>query len=168
MNSKLIIIYLLVFAAVLILLRTAGTIEINNNELLGYVLMIYGLSLFYSSFISKQNILLFVGSAIFMSGVLFFIIGNFELANLGQLMIPAAIFILSISSLMLFISDKANRTSIYAAIILFAAGIGVLALMGTQGIDKFFENTIIISEIYWPVLVILLAVVVLINRESKQ
>jgi len=168
MRSNLIVVYLLVFLALLILLRTLNVIEINNEELLGYVLIISGLSLFYSSFINNKKIILFTGSVTFLCGILFFVIGNFEFQDTDKLIIPAIILILSFGSFMLYLSDTAQKIMLYLSIILFTAGIGAIALIGTQGMSRFFDNVIFIGEKYWPVPAILIVVIILVNREYKN
>ncbi len=168
MRNNLIIVYLLIFISLLILLSSIGVISISNNELIGYGLITYGLSLFYSAYIEKKKLTIFIGSAVFLVGVLFFIMGNFEFENTDSIFVPAVIFILSISSLMIFLSDTNFKLGIYAAIILFTAGIGTLALMSTHGIENFITYTVDIFKIYWPLLIILLAVIALVNKDIKE
>ena len=167
MRNNLIIVYLVIFISVLIFLRFIGIIIINNDELIGYGLITYGLSLFYSAFIESRKLFIFIGSTVFLIGVFFFIMGNFEFENTDKIFVPAAIFILSVSSFMLFLSDRGFKVGMYAAIILFTAGIGTLALMSPNGIGNFITYTIDIFKKYWPVLIILLAVIALVNKDIK-
>ena len=168
MYNNLLVIYLLTFLASLIFLRMVGIITITDSELVGYGLIIYGLSLFYSSYINSKKLFLFIGSGIFLCGVLFFLIGNFELWNIDQLLIPASIFILSIGLFMVYLSDISYRNIMYIALILFAIGIGAMALISQNGIEGYFENTLLITRIYWPILIILFIVVALVNRNAKE
>ncbi|MCZ6701862.1 MAG: hypothetical protein O6940_02345 [Ignavibacteria bacterium] len=168
MRNNLILIYLLVFVAILIFLRALGVIHISNDELLGYVLIIYGLSLFYSSFISGRKIFLFVGSTTFLIGIIFFLFSNFQFQNTHDFILPAIIFILSISSFMVYLSDTTQKISVYIAIILCVLGVGAMALISKNGITGYFINIVFISEIYWPMLIILIVVVMLVNKDSKQ
>ncbi len=168
MRNNLILIYLLVFVVILILLRTFGVIHISNDELLGYVLIIYGLSLFYSSFVSGRKIILFVGSTIFLIGIIFFLLSNFQFQNTHNFILPAIIFILSISSFMVYLSDTTQKISVYIATILCALGVGAMALIIKNGITGYFVNIVFITEIYWPMLIILIVVVMLVNKDSKQ
>ncbi len=168
MRNNLILIYLLVFVAILIFLRALGVIYISNDELLGYVLIIYGLSLFYSSFISGRKIFLFIGSTTFLIGIIFFLLSNFQFQNTHDFILPAVIFILSISSFMVYLSDTTQKISVYIAIILSAIGIGAMVLISKNGIAGYFANIVFITEIYWPMLIILIVVVILVNKNSKQ
>lgn len=168
MYNKLLVIYLLTFLAVLIFLRIIGIITVTDSELIGYGLIIYGLSLFYSSYINRKKLILFIGSGIFLSGVLFFLIGNFELWNLYQLLIPASLFIFSISFFMVYLSDTSHKNTMYFALILFTIGIGAMALISVNGVEGYFENALLITRIYWPVLIILFVVVALVNRNAKE
>jgi len=167
MRNNLIIVYLVIFISVLILLRSISVIIINNNELIGYGLITYGLSLFYSAYIESRKIFVFIGSTVFLIGIYFFITGNFEFENTDKIFVPAVIFILSVSSFMLYLSDKGFKVGMYAAIILFTAGVGSLALMSTHGIENFITYAVSIFNIYWPVLIILLAVIALVNKDIK-
>jgi hypothetical protein len=168
MRNNLILIYLLLFVAILILLRALGVIHISNDELLGYVLIIYGLSLFYSSFISGRKIFLFIGSTIFLIGIIFFLLSNFQFQNTHDFILPAIIFVLSISSFMVYLSDTTQKISVYIAIILCALGIGAMALIIKNGIAGYFVNIVFITEIYWPMFIILIVVVMLVNKNAKQ
>jgi len=69
---------------------------------------------------------------------------------------------------MIFLSDTDFKLGMYAAIILFTAGIGTLALMSTHGIQNFFVYTVDVFKIYWPLLIILLAVIALVNKDIKE
>ena len=126
MYNKLLVIYLLTFLALLIFLRAIGVINISNSELIGYGLMIYGLSLFYSSFIVRGKLFLFIGTGIFLSGVVFFLIGNFELWNIDQLLIPASLFIFSISFFMVYLFDWSHKSMMYFAVALSGNFVGLL------------------------------------------
>jgi hypothetical protein len=167
MYNKLLVIYLLTFLALLIFLRAIGVINISNSELIGYGLMIYGLSLFYSSFIVRGKLFLFIGTGIFLSGVVFFLIGNFELWNIDQLLIPASLFIFSISFFMVYLFDWSHKSMMYFAVALFVVGIGVMALISKNGIGGYFENALLIMRIYWPIGIILFFVVALVNKNAK-
>ena len=168
MRNNLILVYLFIFLTVLILLRSLTIINITNDELIGYGLMIYGLSLFYSAHIENRKSLIFIGSAVFLLGLMFFILGNFVFEHTDVIFIPAAIFILSISALMLFLSDTSYKAGLYSFIILFTAGIGSLAIFSTHGIDNITGNAVTVFTLYWPVLIILAAVVILVNRDKKE
>ncbi len=168
MQRNLIIIYLLIFLSVIILLKMFGVIWIANNELLGYALIVYGLSLFYSSFIHGKKIFLFIGSILFLVGLLLFVTENFEFENTGLLVLPSSIFILSISSFMVYLSDTKQKLMGYLSAILLAAGIGVTALISTQGIPGFFGNVVAVAGKYWTIIVILIIVIILVSKESKE
>ena len=168
MYNKLLVIYLLTFLGFLIFLRAIGAINISNSELIGYGLMIYGLSLFYSSFIMRRKLFLFIGSGIFLGGVVFFLVGNFELWNIDQLLIPASIFIFSFSFLMVYLLDRSHKSMMYYALTLFVIGIGVMVLISKNGVVGYFENALLITRLYWPIVIILFFVVALVNRNAKE
>jgi heme/copper-type cytochrome/quinol oxidase subunit 2 len=69
---------------------------------------------------------------------------------------------------MVYLSDTSKKNMLYLALILLTAGIGAMALVSETGIDGYFENTVLITRIYWPVIIILFFVVVLVNRNAKE
>ena len=168
MQRNLIIIYLLIFLSVIILLKMLGVMWISNNELLGYALIVYGLSLFYSSFIHKRKIFLFIGSVLFLAGLLLFVIENFEFENTDRLILPSSVFVLSISSFMVYLSDTQQKLIGYLSAILLAAGMGITALISTQGIPGFFGNVVAVAGKYWTIIVILIIVIILVSKESQE
>ena len=69
---------------------------------------------------------------------------------------------------MLFIFDNKSKTPVYSAVILLAGGIGAMALVSPHGIDNFTDNVYLFFEVFWPVLIILAAVILLINKDSGK
>jgi len=69
---------------------------------------------------------------------------------------------------MVYLSDTTQKISVYIAIILCVLGVGAMALISKNGITDYFINIVFISEIYWPMLIILIVVVMLVNKDSKQ
>jgi hypothetical protein len=69
---------------------------------------------------------------------------------------------------MVYLADMPKKNMLYLALIFFTVGIGAMVLVSTTGIDGYFENAVLITSIYWPVIIILFFVVVLVNRNAKE
>ena len=96
------------------------------------------------------------------------LIENFEFIDANRLILPASVFILSIGSFMIFLSDTGQKLPFYIAVILLTAGIGVTALMSTHGLPGFFNNVVSVASNYWTILVILIIVIVLVGKDIKE
>ncbi|GBD86401.1 hypothetical protein BMS3Abin03_00320 [bacterium BMS3Abin03] len=168
MQRRFIYFYLLLFLLILTVLRMYEIITFNNNELIGYALIIYGLSVYYSSYIKTKKVGLVLGSAIFLTGVVFFILGNFEIANATQIIIPSVILITSLSIFMLYVYDVTKKISLYIALILFSAGVAYIGFGSVHGYRNFIFYISEISVRYWPVLVILVIISILTNKGLKK
>ena len=69
---------------------------------------------------------------------------------------------------MVYLSDTTQKISVYISIILCVLGVGAMALISKNEITGYFVNIVFITEIYWPMLIILIVVVMLVNKDSKQ
>jgi len=143
-------------------------ISFNNNELIGYALIIYGLSVYYSSHIKSKKLGLFLGSAIFLTGVIFFILGNFEIADKVQIIIPSIILIISFSIFMLYVYDTSLKIPLYISLVLLLAGVAYIGFNSKYGYRNFIPHISEITVRYWPVLVILVVISILANKGLKK
>jgi hypothetical protein len=161
-----ILIYLLTFLALSILLKLWGIIDFDNNEIWGYGLIFYGISLVYISFGNNQRGRLFIGSIIFLAGLFLFIISKFEFFQVSILIIPALLLIFSISFFMLFLDNLKDKTVLLISVIFFIAGTIDTLYNGEISISTFFDSILQITLNYWPVVLIAIGIILIIHREK--
>ncbi len=168
MENRIILLYLVILSAILILLRVLGVAHFNNDELISYILIIYGLGLYYSSYLKNMKTGLFLGSAMFLSGIVFLVIGNFEFMDTNQLVLPSIIMITAISIFMLYLNDQTNKLTLYLSIALFAFGVFYIGFTSEHGYYNLIPYLLQMIKLYWIVIVMLIVVAVLVNREIKN
>ena len=168
MKNKLIYIYLAVFLLVLIVLRTVGLAHFNNYELFSYIIISYGLSLFYQAYLTKNKFELLIGSIVFLAGVVFFVIGNFEFTDIGNLLIPSLILIAAFSLFMLYIYDPEQRALFYISVVLILSGVVYIWFISKQGYSNFLGYMTELAKLYWPVVILLGAAIIFVNKGLKK
>ncbi len=163
-----IIIYLLTFLAISIIFKIFGIINAGTAEIFGYACIFYGTSVVYTSFGKKQKKILFIGSSVFLIGIILFLLSNFEFANPSRLVFPVIILISAISAFMLFLEDREDRYALFSSITLLAAGIILTLITGAPNFPAFINALANILLKYWVVLLIAAGIIFLISRDSRS
>jgi hypothetical protein len=145
-----------------------GVIDVTTVELLGYALIFYGITLVYTSFGKNHTGILFIGSSLFLTGLLLFLINNFEFTNSNEIIFPAVLLIIGINFLMLFLDNTERLSFIAVSLTAIFSAIIVTFLLGSITFRTFFISIINIVEKYWPIVIIAVGLIVLLNIEHKR
>jgi hypothetical protein len=167
-NNQPILIYLLIFLALSILLKLFGVIDVSNIELLGYALIFYGITMVYTSFGKKQPVVLFFGSSLFLTGILLFLLSNFEFTNTSETVFPSILLITGIDFLMLFFDNPSRKSFLAVSVTAILSAIVVTILLGSITVQNFFTSIINISVKYWPVVLIAAGLLILLSIEHRR
>jgi hypothetical protein len=159
-----IISYLLIFLLILILLRVAGFINIQNVELLGYILIYFGLSYVFNSFGNKRKGALFTSTVIFLVGVVLFIISNFEIQQLSKLIIPSSFMIIGIGLFMTYLDGNQLTYILLLSLLFIAVGIIITIIYGEITSHSFYASFLGVTEKYWSVLLIFAGIFLLFRK----
>ena len=155
---------LLLFAAVSVFLNIFGILEIDSTTFFGYGLIFYGVASVYTSFGEKNKVLIFIGSAAFLTGIVISLPSHFDFIHPLNVFIPSSILIAGISLLIVFLDDTSNKTILLAASLLLIAGIiFILAVRNVQP-AVFGESILKIIEVYWPVLLVISGITIILKR----
>ena len=146
--------YLLILLLFFILLKITGIINIRNIELLGYVLILFGLSYVFNSFGNNRKGVLFTSTIIFLCGMVLFIISNFEITQPSKLIIPSSLMIVGIGLLMTYIDSTQITYILLLSLLFIAAGIIVTIMHGEINFHSFCLSIVGVVEKYWSVLII--------------
>jgi hypothetical protein len=147
-----------------ILLNITGITGIDSEELIGYGLIFYGVATVYTSFGEKNKFLIFIGSAIFLSGILISLPAHFDFIRPMNIFIPSSVLIAGISLFIVFFDDTNNKTILFASIILTIAGIIFIFTARQIQAVIFGESILKIIEVYWPVLLVISGITILLKR----
>jgi hypothetical protein len=166
-NNQLALIYFLIFLTLSIVLKLFGIIDFISVELIGYALIFYGITLVYTSFGNKQTVILFIGSSLFLVGLILFLINNYEF-NSKEIIFPSLLLIIGINFLMLFFDDPTRKGYLAISLTSIISAIIVTTLLGSITVKTFFTSIINIGDKYWPIVLIAVGLVILLNREHKR
>jgi len=160
--------YLLIFLGLSLLLKFFGIIEFSIPEIFSYALIFYGISLVYLSFGRNKKAALFVGTVIFLCGLVFFLINNFDFTEPEKLIIPSFMFISGAGFLMLFIDDIYNILLLVISVVFILLGVFSAFILGTVEASSYFISLWYIIQKYWPVAIILAAIIWFLRKEEKN
>lgn len=154
-----------IFILLVYVLKLFGIITVSTGKVISYAFLLYGIVSVYLTMGTHRRAGLFLGTSIFLTGVVLFIIEHFDIIQPGILILPSLLFIVGIGFLMLFLDDFSNRVFLYTSAIL--VGCSVLSAMLTRRVPFFGFAGRITSGLldYYPVFLILLGVYILLNRK---
>jgi hypothetical protein len=159
-----IISYLLILLLFLILLKITGFLNIHNVELLGYVLIFFGLSYVFNSFGNRRKGVLFTSTVIFLIGLVLFIISNFEIQHLSKLIVSSSLMIIGTGLLMTYIDGDQLNYILVLSLLLITAGIIITITQGEITFRSFFSSFMWVTEKYWSVVLIFAGVFLLFRK----
>jgi hypothetical protein len=161
-----IISYLLIFLLFLILLKITGLINIHNVELLSYIFVFFGLSYLFNSLGDNRRGVLFTSTVIFLIGIVLFVISNFEIQHLSELIIPSALMIIGVGLLLIYIDGITAPFFLFMSLLFMTAGIIISITNGGITFHSFGYSFMGVIKKYWPVLIIFVGVFLLFRKRN--
>jgi hypothetical protein len=152
------------FIIVSVILNISGLTEIGPNEFTGYIMIFYGIATVYTSFGEENKFLIFIGSVIFLSGIVISLPSHFDFIKPLNIFVPSSILIAGISLFIVYFDNTKNRAVLFASLILTIAGL--IFILGARQIQfaVFGESFLKIIEVYWPVLLIISGITIILKR----
>jgi hypothetical protein len=145
-----------------------GLISFNNLELLGYSFIFLGVGMVYIAFSRSQAAVIFSGTSLFLVGILLFVVSIFEFASVGRLIIPSLFLISGTALFMIWINETWRKIHLISSIILIFIGFVLILFMGSITFVNFANSVANIILNYWPVLLIVLGIVIIIKLEERR
>lgn len=161
MTNKTIAALVLGFLVVSILLSLLGIIDIRAEDVLGYAIIILGLSLVYPAYRSNQKLIIFVGSGIFLTGIAIIIFSSFELNAGAKFITPLLLIITGISLLVVYLSEISKKIFLIISVIALTSGTVMIYYQKPSGIAHIISSVYPVIEVVWPVFLILVVIIIL-------
>ncbi|HUX60029.1 MAG TPA: hypothetical protein VMV32_01855, partial [Ignavibacteriaceae bacterium] len=108
----------------------------------------------------------FLGTVIFLSGIILFVTNNFDFYKISGILLPSVFLIIGVGFLMLFIDNPAEKTVLTLAVIFIVFGLILTIILGTLSAHSFLKAILYIAQKYWILAVILIMIILLIKREK--
>ena len=166
-KNQLIGILTILFIIISVLLNIFEMTYISSNNIFGYSFIILGSSLAYTAIIQNKKTIVFIGSATFLSGVLLIILDNFEIYIRQDFILPIILLVAGCSLLMAYLTDFAKRILLLLSIIFLVAGFTLLIFQKSFDFGIYYRSVLSIISVYWPIILIMVFVIIIINRTEK-
>lgn len=160
--------YLLIFLALSIILELFNLINFEGTELISYVFIFLGIGSVYLSFGRGKGIIIFFGSLIFLTGLILFLFNNFEFTDPYGIIFPAVFLVFGISALMVFFDNMENKVMLLTSLIFILTGFIFTMVIGSLSFTEFVNSIVNITLSYWPVILIVLGIILIITFEEKK
>ena len=160
--------YALSFLLLAYAIKLLGFVDFSTLEILAYTFIFYGVSQVYLSMGNDKKLALFLGSAIFLLGVEFFLLDNFDITSTSSIIFPSALLILGIGSLMLFLDNTGDKAIMFISLIFILLGIIYSTNVGSMRFGNFFTALFQLFSRYWLIFVLSLVIIFFISREKKS
>jgi hypothetical protein len=158
-------ILLAAFLLAMFFLSGIGVLGFSTTEILSLLLIVAGIGLAYIGLGDKVDIVVFLGTVLFLVGTLVLTNLNFEVKIENTAYIPIVLLISSVGFLMIYINSTSKKFNLLISMLLL---ISAFTLIFTQTKFEFggFVGAILpLLNVYWPAIVIFLLLVILLRKD---
>jgi hypothetical protein len=166
-KNQLIGILTVLFIVISVLLRIFEIAYVSVNDIFGYSFIILGSSLAYTAFIQNKKLIAFIGSATFLSGVLLITLDNFEIYIQKDFILSIILIITGCSLMIAYLTDFVKKFLLFLALIFLTAGFTFLIFQKSFDFGIYYRSVLSLATVYWPIIVIMIFVIIIINRTDK-
>ena len=164
---KMLLGFTLIVTGLLNLINLFGIAALNFNEYYYYILQFIGLAFVFTS-IGKSNYgMLFAGSTLFMTGVTLLVVNQFEILSPVKIILPSVLVISGTGFIMLYIDNMQENTFLILSVIQFAIAILLIKFGNEYSIINRAGRVAYLILEFWPVLISLLGIGILVNRKRR-
>jgi len=167
-NYSKILTYLTSFFVFILLLWFIGFVNSSLLELLCYYCLALGISMVFISFGNEKKAVLFTGTVIFLLGLTFFILTNFDFFQPTNLILPSFLFILGTSFFVLFMDKFSNKKNLVLSITFWLIGFVFVLLSGNFNLYTFFTTIKDVAFSFWSIIILVIGAFLLLNNYTKN
>lgn len=164
-NNFILLGFSLIIIGIFFLLRFFEIINTPFTLIASYVFIFYGIADVYFSFGTGYRGRLFFASIIFLSGIMMFVINNYEILYPSSAIFPSILFITGAGFLILFIDNMNEKIFLYSGIFLTLISLLSITFLKDSAIIQTANNISMLVLDYWPVFVLLFGINILLMRK---
>lgn len=168
MKTNNIILYLVGFILIAVILKLIGLVNFNNFELLAVIFAALGSGMVYNSMGENKKISLFFGTAVFLTGVVFLLIGSQQVPNSSRIVFASVLYIIGISCFMLFLDNTSDKTLVLVSFIFILLGVIYTAISGSFSFNTFVETLSDLIGEFWLILLVVIIVIYILAKGSNK
>jgi hypothetical protein len=167
-KSQPILTYTLSFLILAVIFKIIGLLNLNNEEILAYTFIFYGISSVYLSLGRDKKFRIFLGTVVFLIGIILFVLNNFDINNISKIIFPSILFILGIGFLMLYLDNINDKAMLYISLIFILTALVYSITIGSMKLGLFIYSIHHVILKYWIVAIIALIIFTAINYDEKS
>ena len=156
-------IVIVMFIIVSLFLSFLNILSISFQDILSYSLITIGISLVYSEVIRQNRFLIFLGSLIFLTGIFFLIIENFDVHINEGMSLPIILIFSGSGLLMVHISTSTKKIFLMVSLILLSAGLALFIVKSNWSSSLFIQSLLSVVNFLWPVAILIIILVLLLR-----
>jgi len=160
--------YLLLFLSLSLLLKFFGLISLSGGEIIGYALILFGISDVYLSLGRNRKYSLFFGTVFFLTGILLYVLNNFIVFWEPTLLLPTVLFIPGVAYLMLYLDNPSNKKFLVIGIVLVSSGLIATIINGQFNFSSFYDSLLKVAAFHWQIVLVIAVILILISFEERK
>ena len=160
--------YGLLFLLLPIMLQLLGFIDVSIFSLFSFATFFIGLTVFYYSFGTKNFLAVFLGSGLFFTGIISFLIKTFLLKITFPFILAGSLYITGFSLFMVYLENTKSRTALFSAGFLILIATAISLFVGNLHFDSFFLSLRDVISEYWLLLLVAVITIFLFFIEQRQ
>ena len=148
-----------------LLLDRLGYLSFGWDKILAAVLILYGVGLMARVFFLDEKNKVFLGTNAILFGAMILFTGIGWIQNIPDLWLPASMMILGLSFVMIFVMNMNEWGVLIPGLIFIAIGM----MFGAAELGYWeFERIGYLLEMYWPLILILIGVSIILKRKNSR
>ena len=155
----------LIVLGILLLMKLLGIITVKTNEIYGNMMLFLGITSVFFNVGKNRRGELFLGASVFMLGVLFHVLNNYDILNTNRLFLPSLLFITATGFIILFLDNQREKSFLLVSIVLYLLSFITVKYYSDYGIISFTNSIGFLVLEFWPVLIILIGVGLMVERK---
>ncbi|MEP0860924.1 MAG: hypothetical protein HRF52_05760 [Ignavibacterium sp.] len=167
-NFKTVFAVIIFLITVLLFFNLIGLADFSLIEMISYIFLVAGISLWFNSFVESNKGGIFTGSFIFLSGIVLAVESSFTIWNPARMIFPSIFIISGISLLFVYLSDKKKFVFLLLSILLFAVGMFYLFDRINFKAIVFIEAIWQIILRFWFVIILIVFIIFIIAKRNQQ
>ena len=156
---------LIIFIIVSLILSFLNILSISFQDILSYSLITIGISLVYSEVIRQNRFLIFLGSLVFLAGIYFLILENFDVHINEGMSLPIILIFSGSGLLMVYIGSSTQKIYLLISVILLSAGLALFLIKSNWSGSSFIQSLLSVANFLWPVAILIIILVLLLRKK---
>ena len=149
------------------LLSSRNVISQTFEDIAGIILILYSIPTVYSALNNGAREKLIVSTILFLVGVVFLVKSHFEILDTRGIVFFSMLFISGSVLVILFIDNTKEKIFLYAGIVLLGLSYLSISQFKKMGLFNSANRIGNLLEIFWPIILIVLGMVIFINRKKE-